>query len=177
MKKITLILILILTISCSVTNPKKSVPQPSLEGKIGSLEYELTLPTQWSPHLDAHNEVVFSPSYQTNKNFKVYIHIKKIPASEHNYISLKKIAKKQNEYLRKFLKIHSITINLNQSKFGETCVNKYSYSRGSKKIKLKRIYFKYKNNYYCFTYSSNESLFHKYSYDSKIIFNSLKFKE
>lgn len=177
MKKITLLMILIFHISCSTTNTKNPVRHPSLEEKIDLLEYNLILPIQWHPYLDIHREIAFTPLNQSDKNFGVRIQIMKIPPSEHNNISLKKIAEKGNKYLAKFLNIHSIKINLIQSKFGETCINNYSYSWESKTIKLERIYFKYKENYFCFTYSSNERLFHKYYHDSKKIFESLKFKE
>ena len=177
MKKIILLLILILNINCSSTNTKKSVQNRSLEEKIDLLEYKLILPVSWHPYLDIHKYVAFSPLNQSDKDYKVSIHIRKIPPNEHNYISLTKIAEKAIKNSSRFLRVHSNTITLNQSKFGESCINKYSYSWNSNNFKIEKIYFKYKENYYYFAYSSKERYFHKYLNDSKIIFKSLNFKE
>jgi hypothetical protein len=177
MKKSILLLILILNISCSTINTKKPVKHLSFEEKIDLLEYNLILPLEWHPYLDIHREIAFSPLKSPNKNSRVTIDVFKILSPEHNDISLKEMAEKDIRSLAKYLKIHYSKITLNQSKFGETCSNIYSYTLNSKKIKLERIYFKYKENNYSFIYSSDESLFPKYYTDSKKIFESLKFKE
>ena len=101
----------------------------------------------------------------------------KIPPSEHNDISLKEMAKNDNRNLAKYLTVYGAKITKEQSKFGETCINNYSYTLNSKKIKLEKTYFKYQENYYCFIYASDKNLFDKYYDDSKKIFESLKFKE
>ncbi|SDR67902.1 hypothetical protein SAMN05216503_0338 [Polaribacter sp. KT25b] len=177
MKKSILLLILILTLNCSSTNTKKHEPELSFEEKIDLLEYNLILPFKWHPYLDIHKDIAFSPLITSDKNSRVHILIMKIPPSEHNDISLKEIAEKGNKNLAKYLTVYGAKITTEQSKFGETCINTYSYTLNSNKIKLEKTYFKFQEDYYCFIYASDESLFPKYYTDSKKIFESLKFKE
>ena len=177
MKKNTIYFLLILTASCSTYNNNnnnvKSKQYISLESKLNYLNYNLSLPLTWIPFLDIHRDISFKPIQENNTE----VHLWKIPQSEDKNRTLLTVVEKIIKKRSGFLKMRSLKKELKQSKFGDTYIVDKSFKLNSKNYSTREIYFKYKEDYYCFRYTTDESMFYKYLNDSTLIFETLEFKE
>ncbi|KAB5491713.1 MAG: hypothetical protein DSY83_12050 [Flavobacteriia bacterium] len=172
MKKISVLHLFILFASCA-TNPKKLVEQnKSLENQLNAATYTLTLPENWHPYLDLHNELSYKPVKYQEKYPEVEIYIRSTPAD----IPLNKLVDERIQIFAS-LSDYSKKISQIQSKFGETYIVDEKFKLNMRNYVNRTTYFEYKGEYYHYNYSSIPRLFNKYIDDYASIFESLEFKE
>lgn len=177
MKK-TAILLLILMLSLTNCGVKKTkiAEQQKIENLIDSLNYNVMLPENWSPILDSHNLLSYSPNNLGDIFYKNIIRIYEIRITENENTSLSKFAEKDIKGRNKAVRISSQNISRENTKYGETLIYKYNFDWNFTHYTNTIKYFKLNDSFYEFSYSSDEKFYEKYVTDADFIFDNLKFK-
>ncbi len=174
MKKVSLIIFLILISCSSHKNTKKLAEIEKINTFITSQNYTLTIPSHWNSVSD-HNFVSYTPKTLGDIFYKNTVRVFNITPEEKT--TLKKVTEdKINDWIKR-IKINSQEITKNETKFGTTYTHHYKHSWNFTNYEVITHYFQVNNDYYSFSYSSDERFQKKYLNDANSIFKSFKIKE
>jgi len=177
MKKITVIMILCMSLSNCAVKKTTILGHKNIETLIDSLNYKVTLPANWQPILDSHHLLSYSPKNLGDIFYKNIIQIYEKKLTENKDDSLINIVKEDIKRWQKRVKIDFKKLTKENTKIGETYSYIYEQDWNYTHYKVTIVYFKHKDILYRFSYSSDIRLYEKYLKDVIFILNNLKFKE
>jgi len=176
MKKITIILLILISplISCRVQKINK---QQKTEILIDSLNYTVLLPENWKPILDSHDLLSYSPKNLGDIFYKNIIRIYNSKMTKNKNTSLSEFVQENIKRLNNAIKVDSNNLTRENTKYGDTYTynyeNTWNFTHYINTIK----YFRYNDDFYKFSYSSDKRFYEKYLTDTNFIFINLKFKK
>mgnify|MGYP000247629758 CR=1 FL=1 len=134
--------------------------------------FEINLPEGWRSFVD-HNYKSYTPYKNRKKQFYSYASLYRVefdnkPKSILDYIERIRLNN------RRFIKDITEKIYSLESKFGKTYIYDYESIWKNKIRKSHIVIFKFRDEFYCFTYSSNKDEFHRYLDEAQFIFENLK---
>ncbi|QXP72371.1 hypothetical protein H0I31_01300 [Tenacibaculum sp. AHE15PA] len=173
MKKTSFILFLILISCSSLKETKNSSEKKKIEIFTNSQNYTLKIPNHWKTVID-HDFISYTPKDLNDIFHKNTVRVFKIAQKEKT--SLKEIIDAEIKKLKKVIKINSQQVIKDKTQFGTTYIHQYKHSWNLTNYEVITYYFKVKNNYYLFSYSSDERFQKKYYYDALSIFKSFTLK-
>jgi len=177
--KISLFFLFSITISCGTSKNKiaiiKKAEQEKITNYIKAQNYTIELPNTWYPVLD-HNFVSYTPKYLNDNFYKNKVKITNITTEEDKNMLFEKVVEKKINSYKENIYVTLEEIYKQKTHMGTTFIYIYTHSWNYVNYKVISKFFKYKNNYYLFTYSSDIKYFDKYLNDAETIYNALKFK-
>jgi len=177
MKKITIILILLISLTNCGVKKTKILEQRKIENLIDSLNYNVILPENWKPILDSHDLLSYSPRNLGDIFYKNIVRIYETKTTEIKEDSLSNLVQEEIKGWHKRVKIVSQNLTRANTKYGETYTYIYEHDWNFTHYKDTFVYFKYNGILYKFNYSSDIRFYEKYKNDVIFILNNLKFKE
>lgn len=173
MKRIYLLILPFFLISCGAQKSEQTERQ-KVTSLINSKGYSLQIPKTWGYILDYHNDLAITPINLDDEFTKCIIQIYRWDT---NNISLEEFVENRIDDKKRVLNIESDRIFTINTRFGETHVYEYDYSRDPIQNKGNIKYFNHDNNFYIFSYSGDEKYFNKFLNDVESIFTSLTFNK
>jgi hypothetical protein len=169
-------MILFLSLTNCGVKKTKILEQIKIENLIDSLNYHVILPENWKPILDSHKLLSYSPINLGDIFYKNIIRIYEVRITENKSTSLKEFVEKDINGWNKAVSINAYNITSENTKYGETFIFKYEHDWNFTHYTNTIKYFKLNDNFYRFSYSSDEKFCEKYLTDADFIFNNLEFK-
>ncbi|WP_233897993.1 hypothetical protein [Tenacibaculum piscium] len=174
----------LLLASCGANKPKiHHLTEGEIKTYRNAQNYTVKLPESWKAVPD-HDFVTYTPKNLGAIFYKNTVQIfnitpKKTGAvieSENEKITLQKVTEDyiNHHFTQKEVSLQEVTKH--QTKFGTTYAQHYKHDWNSVNYDTIRFFFEVKENYYTFTYSSEEKYQKKYQADADLIFKSLAFK-
>ncbi len=174
MKNIYLIIFLALISCSSHKNTNKITEIDKIKTYITSQNFTLTIPNNWKSVSD-HSFVSYTPKNLGDIFYKNTVRVFNITPKEKT--TLKKVTENKINSLISNIKINSQEITKNETRFGITYTHHYKHSWNFTNYEVITRYFEVNENYYSFSYSSDERFQKKYLNDANSIFKSFKIKD